>query len=134
MKLIKICWVGVVAALVAGCGGILGGKKTAEAAADRVHELYNQNQMETIWQEAGGELHQDSTKQKQQEHLAAVRRKLGRATTSTTRNWKVFQNNLKTTVHLTRETAFERGHGTEEFVFLIAGTNAVMTSYHLDSK
>ena len=65
--------------------------------------------------------------------LNAVHTKLGKVKESTNQGWNVRQFNLTTGVTMTQETVFEKGKGTEEFVFILDGKKAALVNYHINS-
>src|SRR5438477_159664 len=121
------------AALLLGCGGFTKGKPTAERAIAHFHDLYNQGKLDDIWNEAGSRFKSASSKQKFDEFMGAVQRKLGKVVSTANSGWNVKSFNLKTTVNMSQQTAFEKGQGAESFVFAIDGTNAVLLGYNIQS-
>ena len=62
-----------------------------------------------------------STKQKYDDFMGAVQRKLGKVTSSSNATWNVQSFNMKTSVVMTQKTIFEHGQGTESFTFELDG-------------
>lgn len=106
----------------------------AEKAIAQFHESYSQGKLDDIWKEADAKFRSVSTKQKYDQFMGAVQRKLGKVTSTSNAGWKVkWSINSKTTVFMTQETIFEHGQGTESFTFEIDGTNAVLVDYNMQS-
>ena len=133
MKILKISLVVFFAAALVGCGGFTKGKPAAEKAIAQFHESYNQGKLDDIWKAADSKFRTAATKQKYDEFMGAVLRKLGKMTSTSNTGWNVKSFNLKTTVFMTQKTVFENGQGTESFTFAMDGTNAVLLGYHIQS-
>ena len=121
------------AGLLLGCGGMTKGKPASEKAIVHFHDLYNQGKLDDIWKESDQKFRTASTKQKYDDFMGAVQRKLGKVTATSNTGWNVQTFNLKTTVYMTQQTIFENGQGTESFTFAIDGTNAVLVGYNIQS-
>jgi hypothetical protein len=115
-----------------GCG-FTKDKPAAEAAIAKFHEIYNQGKLDDIWNSADPQFRTASTKQKYDEFLGAVQRKLGKATSTSNKGWNINTFNSRTTVSMVQQTAFEKGQGTESFVFSVSGTNALLLGYNIQS-
>jgi hypothetical protein len=131
--MLKITLAMFFATALVGCGGFTKGKPAAEKAIARFHESYNQGKLDDIWKEADSKFRTASTKQKYDEFMGAVRRKLGKVTSTSNTGWNVKSFNLKTSVFMTQKTVFENGQGSESFTFAIDGTNAVLVGYNIQS-
>jgi hypothetical protein len=119
--------------VLVGCGGFTKGKGASEKAIAHFHELYNQRKLDEIWQKADSKFRASSTKQKYDEFMGALQRKLGKIISSSNTGWNVKSFNLKTIVYMTQKTAFEHGQGVESFTFAMQGTNAVLVGYNIQS-
>ncbi len=133
LKALKITVAIFAATVLVGCGGFTKGKATSETAIAHFQELYNQGKLEGIWNEADPRFRAASTRQKYDEFLGAVLRKLGKVVSTSNAGWNVKSFNLKTTVSMTQNTIFEYGQGTESFTFAVDGTNAVLLGYNIQS-
>jgi hypothetical protein len=133
LKTLKITWVMFIAATLVSCGGFTKSKTAAENAIAQFHQLYNQRKLDDIWKEAEPKFRAASTKQKYDDFMGAVQRKLGKVTSTSNAGWNVQSFNLKTTVIMTQKTVFENGQGTESFTFALDGTNAVLLGYNIQS-
>ena len=103
----------ILTAALIGCGGFTKGKPAAEKAITQFRTA--------------------STKQKYEELMAAVQRKLGKVTSTSNSGWRVQSFNLQTTVLMSQNTTFEHGQGTESFTFALNGTNAALVAYNIQS-
>ena len=133
LKTLKFTLVMFFATALVGCGGITKGKAVAEKAIAQFHQSYNQGKLDEIWKEADSKFRAASSKQKYDEFMGAVQRKLGKVASTSNTGWKVKSFNLKTTVFMNQKTVFEKGQGTESFTFAIDGTNAVLVGYSIQS-
>jgi hypothetical protein len=133
LKILKLTLVLFFAAALAGCGGFTKGKPAAEKAIAQFHESFNQGKLEDIWKGSDPQFRTAATKQKYDDFMGAVQRKLGKVTSTSNSGWKVQSFNLKTTVLMTQQTVFEHGQGTESFTFALNGTNAVLVGYNVQS-
>jgi hypothetical protein len=118
--------------LLAGCGFVKD-KSDADAAVTRFHDLYNQDKLDVIWNEADPAFCGATPHEKYNEFIGALERKLGKVVSTSNAGWSVKSYNLKTRVHLVQETVFEHGKGTESFTFVMSGTNAVLLAYNIQS-
>jgi hypothetical protein len=123
-------FVGIV---LAGCGGFTKGKPAAEKAIAHFHDLFNEGKLDEIWKEADPAFRKASTRQKHDDLMNAVERKLGKVSSTATKTWGVRSFNFKTTVSMSQQTVFEKGQGTESFTFALDGTNAVLIGYNIQS-
>ena len=121
------------ATLLAGCGGITSGKAAAENGVAQFHAQYNLGKIDDIWDQADPQFRTSTPKQKYDDLMEAIQRKLGKVTSTSNSNWRVQSFNLKTTVLMAQTTTFEHGQGTESFAFVIQGTNAVLAGYNIQS-
>ena len=133
MKPLTIGIVFLLVTALAGCKGITEGKLAGERAVAHFHNLYNQGKLEDIWTEADPSFRNALTKQKYDDFLGAVHRKLGKVTSSSDAGWRVQTFNMKRTVLMSQKTVFESGQGTESFTFALDGTNAVLVGYNVQS-
>jgi hypothetical protein len=133
LKTLKLALVLFAVMALISCGGFANGKAASEKAIVLFHELYNQGKLEDIWIGADPKFRATATKQKFDELMDAVQRKLGKVTATSNTTWNVKNVNLQTTVLMTQATVFENGQGTESFTFTMNGTNAVLLGYNIQS-
>ena len=120
------------ALLVTGCG-LTKGKAIAETGIAHFHQLYNEEKYNDIWSEADTKYQSGITKDKSEEIMSAVQRKLGKVTSSSNTRWNVNTFNLTTTVMMAQKTVFEKGEGSESFTFVIKGEKAILVKYEIQS-
>ncbi len=123
------------------CSGVTKGKEDAERAATEFHAEFNAGRYDAIWEAAGDELKHGVSRQDFTALLAAIRRKLGDCTGSTTRGWTVSTRNLTTFVTLVQDSAYasgtaaERtGKATETFQFVVRDGRALLVGYDVSSR
>ena len=116
-----------------GCGGLTKGKGASEASIDHFHQQYSDGKLDDIWKEAHAKFRSASKKEKYDEFMSAVLRKLGKVTSTSNAGWKVNTYNLTTTVLMTQKTVFEKGEGMESFTFEMDGDKAVLVGYNIQS-
>ena len=133
MVKLKIALAMLFGAALIGCGGFTKGKPAAEKAVTKFHELYNDGKLEEIWKAADPQFRAAATKQKFDDLMGAIQRKLGKVASTSNTGWNIKTFNLKTTVFMTQQTIFESGQGTESFTFGMDGTNAVLVGYNIQS-
>lgn len=133
MKALPITLVTFLTVALAGCGGFVKGKAAAGKAIARFHASYNQGELDDIWDAADSKFRAAMTRQKYDDFMGAVRRKLGKVTSTSNTGWKVQSFNLKTSVRMTQKTIFEKGEGVESFTFAMNGTSAVLVGYNIQS-
>ncbi len=133
---IRIAGVGMaVGALwLAGCGGLMKGKAQAEAAVTEYHRQFNDSKFKELYAASDSAFQKAETEKNFSEYVGAVRTKLGKVTDAKPYGFYVRTMNGRKTVELTYQTTFEKGKGTEEFVFHISGGKALLQNYRIDSK
>lgn len=122
------------AVAAAGCSGVTKGKEDAERAVAEFHARFDEGRFEAIWDAAGEELRGGTAREEFVALLAAVRRKLGAVTGSTTRGWQVKSVNLRTYVQLVQDTTFADGRATETFRFVVKDGRATLVGYDVSSR
>lgn len=133
MRTLLTLLLGCAPLFLGGCGGLVKGKAAAETAIARFHDLYSQGKLDEIWKESHPKFKSASKKEKYDEFMGAVQRKLGKVTSTSNAGWKVKSFNLTTTVLMNQKTVFEKGEGTESFTFQMDGDKAVLVGYNIQS-
>ena len=108
--------------------------KAAEQGVANFHDAMNAGRHASIYDRSSSELKSAITRDEFVKLLAGLRGKLGKFKTGKTTNWNVNSGTAGTFVTLNREAQFEKGPGTEEFVFRIEGQRAVLAGYHVNSN
>ncbi len=122
------------AALGAGCRGMVKGKDDAARAVDEFHQQFNAGKYGEIWDAGAEDLKRATSREDFAALLAAVRRKLGDETGSTTRSWSVRSVNLATFALLVQDTTYATGKATETFQFLVKDGRATLLGYDVSSR
>lgn len=130
----SLCTAIILSVLLGGCGGITQGKGAADAGVVAFHQQLNAQNYGAIVAAADPGLFQSTSKTDTKALLEAVHRKLGNTTASQNAGWNVRTFNMVTTVVLTQNTKFEKGGGTETFVFRMRGKQACLLSYNINSR
>jgi hypothetical protein len=106
-----------------------------ETAIGHFHDLYNAQDFEQTYSEAGQEMFKTTSKGDYLEFMRAVRRKLGSEVKSVRAGWRVDKSlSLQTTVTQGQTTTFENGDGTETFTFKFDGDKPILIGYHISSR
>ena len=134
MKTTSLLLIAFVATFAAGCGGFIKGKAAAEQGVADFHKSYNEGKFSDVYSATHPAFRGGTTEQQFLEFVGAVQRKLGKVTSTSTANFNIRSFNLKTTVVLVQNTAFEHGIGTETFTFHINGEKALLVEYNINSK
>jgi hypothetical protein len=109
--------------------------RISDQAIVRFHQQFNAGAFEDIYDDASDQLRSSTTKDEWLKLLSAVQRKLGgfvRADGNTYYN--ITTNFNKTFVTITVQTEFARGTGKERFTWSVAGNDAILISYNIDSR
>ncbi len=115
------------------------GKDDADGAVAEFHRQFNGGAYDAIWDSAGDELKGTISRQDFAALLAAVRRKLGDFTGSTTRSWNVNSRNLTTYVTLVQDSRYATakaettGNAAETFLFVVKDGRAKLVGYNISS-
>ena len=116
-----------------GCQSMSEGKPAAEKAVTRFHQMLGEEKFTEIYDGSDKRLKDAATRDELVKLLRSVNSKLGKVTSTETQTWRVGNYNLVSTVELVQATQFERGKGTEQFVFVIDGKEARLAGYHINS-
>ncbi|HEX9049795.1 MAG TPA: hypothetical protein VF841_04615 [Anaeromyxobacter sp.] len=123
----------------AGCGNFAKGREDADRAVAEFHAQFNAGSYDAIWDASAEEFKAAGSRQDFSALLAAVRRKLGDLTGSTTRSWNVNSRNLTTYVTLVQDSRYatERAETTakavETFTFVVRKDRATLLGYNIAS-
>lgn len=116
-----------------GCKTMTEGKPAAEKAVTRFHQMLAEEKYTEIYRESSQMMKDATSEEDMIKIFKVVNSKLGKVTSTTTQTWKVGNFNLTSTVQLLQSTQFEKGKGTETFLFEIEGTEAKLAGYHVNS-
>src|SRR3569833_1416161 len=120
-------------ALSTGCSAMFEAKGAAESAIKTFHTQLDDGKFDDIWNGAHQKMHNAATREKFDELLSVVQRKLGKVTPSTNNGINIKTMNSVTTVEMKQDTKFEHGEGTESFTFVMEGDRAVLAGYNINS-
>ena len=121
-----------VAALSACSGGE--DMPRAEAAVARFHQHYDAGKLQQIYATSSDAMKEASPEAEFTRFLTAVRTKLGSVREAKQQGWRVNYGSSGGTVELSYQTRFERGSGTEGFVFQTGGEAPKLAGYHINSR
>lgn len=116
-----------------GCKTMTEGKPAAEKAVTRFHQMLDEEKYGEMYDESAPQMKDAAKKEDLEKLFRSVHNKLGKVTSSTNQTWKVGNYNLVSTVELVQNTQFEKGKGTEQFVFVVDGSEAKLAGYHINS-
>jgi len=123
----------ILALLLSGCGDTFKGKAVAEPQIAVFHERLDAGRYEEIYAAANDDFRKAAPKEKVLQLFSAIGKKLGKVKSSATKSWNVKTFNLVTTVVFGVETQFEQGTATETFTFRVAGDQATLVGYNINS-
>jgi hypothetical protein len=125
----------VLLAPLLSCTNIAQEKIAIDKSIMRFHDLYNNEDFESIWNEAGEKLRSASTKLDYEDYMKAIRRKLGRLLASSEVSLS-FKKDLKlvTTLYELRDSKFEFGNGSEYFTFEMDDRQLSLIGYNVQSR
>lgn len=89
----------------------------ADSEVTQFHAHLDAGQYRTIWSQGGARLHGNTTQAAFERLLGAVHTKLGAVKASKQVGWNVNAGTGGSTVTVTMQTTFQKGAGTEQFVF-----------------
>jgi len=124
----------VAVATLAGCG-VKESIGDASAEVGAFHAALDAGKVEQIWAAADPQLRAATPHDKFVPFLNAVQRKLGKVKQSKQLGWNANATTGGTFVTLTMETTFERGTGTEQFVYhKVAEHDLKLVGYNIQSQ
>jgi hypothetical protein len=121
--------------LVAALLGCSSGEQmaTAEKEVEAFRELLDSQQFARIHANGSDELRKSVSEGDLSKILAALATKLGKVKSSQKSGWNINFHTSGTFVTLGYNTDFEKGAGTEQFVFHVSGGKAKLVSYNVNS-
>lgn len=124
----------VAVAMLTGCG-LRESFKDVSAETGRFHAALNAGRWEPVWKAADPQLRQATSRDQFARLFAAVHRKLGRVQSAKEVGWNANADTGGTFLTVTMETRFERGAGTERFVYRkIADHRLALAAYNIESQ
>ncbi|MEE4452608.1 DUF4019 domain-containing protein [Novosphingobium resinovorum] len=123
-----------VAAMLSGCN-VKESIRDAGAEVVRFHAALDAGHSQAIWDATGADMRKATTQQQFVALLDAVHRKLGRVKSSKQVGWNSNSTTGGSFMTVTNETVFERGSGTEQFVFRKEEADKLaLVGYHIQSN
>lgn len=125
-----------IAALAMLCGcGVKESFSQAAVEVDQFHRALDAEQYAAIWKTTGSDMRAATTQDQLTKVLAAVHRKLGRVKDSKQVGWNTNATTGGTFLTLAMQTTFEKGAGTEQFVYRkIDEKNLQLAGYNIQSQ
>jgi hypothetical protein len=108
--------------------------KAAEDGVAAFHRAADAGQYAAIYDSSAADMKSSISREGFVQFLGGLHAKLGSFKTGKTTGWNDNANTSGHYVTLNREAQFERGPGTEEFVFRIESGRAVLAGYHVNSN
>jgi hypothetical protein len=105
----------------------------AERGVDRFRELMAADQFAQIYTEASEDFRKSGTQEDLTKFFEALNRKLGRVKKTEKTGWHVDFSTSGTFVTLSYKTDFEKGVGSEQFIFHVAGGDPTLRRYDINS-
>lgn len=132
---IRIAGVGLAvgAVLLSGCAAMVKGKSDAEAGVAAVHQKFNDGTIREIYLDADDMLRKYATEKEFVESFTEARKLLGKVKDSRQIGFYMRTVNGRNTVELSYRTTFEKGSGTERFIFHLTGGKAHLQLYGIDA-
>jgi hypothetical protein len=108
--------------------------KQAEQAIQHFHELLDAGQSVAIYESAADDLKKVSSQQEFVAFLDAVHRKLGVSRSASKKGWNVNYGLSGKFITLNYTTVYAEGEASEQFVYRVAGGQALLAGYHVNSN
>ena len=105
----------------------------AEHGVAAFHQAMNSEQYAQIYDRSDSQMKQATSRDRFVKLITIFHNKLGLFRTGKTVGWNDNATASGRFVTLNREAQFERGPATEEFIFRVAGDQAVLVGYHVNS-
>lgn len=124
-----------ITAATLGVGGCSAGadRAAAEAGVVQFHQMVEAQRYHDIYVGAADEFRSAATEAEGVRFLQMIHDRLGAVRSTTPNGWRVNVSTGGTMVNLNYNTQFASAAGTENFVFRIAGSNARLVGYHVNS-
>lgn len=122
------------AAMLGGCS-VKESIQQADAEVVRFHQALDAGRSQAIWDATGPDMRKATTQKQFVALLDAVHRKLGNVKSSKQVGWNRNASTNGSFTTTTNETVFERGRGTEQFVFRKSEADKLaLVGYHIQSN
>jgi hypothetical protein len=117
-----------------GCTSLNKTYATQDATVAQFHEQYNTDKFAAIWDGAHAKFQGAAEKDVFVAYMRTVQAKLGKVTSTANVDRRMQTANETTTVFMSQETIFEQGKGMETFTLQMAGEQAFLVAYNIQSK
>lgn len=124
--------IGVLALTGAGCSAGTD-IAAAEREVQRFHEFAADQEIDRIYERSTDEFKRAATPEQFRSILEVIDERLGRVRRTNRQGWHVNYTGAGNVVTLTYDTQFERGRGTEQFVYRINNDRARLLGFHVNS-
>ena len=118
---------------LAGCSAAAD-TKSAEAGVSDFHRAMDAGRYAAIYDASAAEMKSSISRDDFIKFLDALHGKLGSFKSGKTTGWNVNVGTGGHMVTLSREAQFEKGPGTEQFVFRVQGKRTILAGYHVNSN
>lgn len=118
------------AVLLSSCSGL----PSVEKEIATFHKLLDAENYGEIWRDSTPEMQEASGAAELTKFLGAVHRKLGKVVRSRQVGWNTNVNTSGSFAQVQMETTFERGTGTETFVYRKVGEEMKLQGYNINSQ
>ena len=119
---------------LAGCG-VQESIKNADAEVARFHSALDAGQWQSLYAAADPDMRKATTAVQFNQMLSAVHRKLGKVRESKQVGWNANASTDGSFITVTMQTTFERGSGTEQFVYRKgSGDRLLLVGYNIQSR
>ena len=106
---------------------------TVEREVERFHELAADGEIDRLYDQSTDEFKRAATAEQFRALLDVIDERLGDVRRTNREGWHVNYTNAGTVVTLTYDTQFERGRGTERFVYRVDDGVARLLGFHVNS-
>ena len=106
---------------------------TVEREVERFHELAADREIDRLYDQSTDEFKRAATAEQFRALLDVIDERLGDVRRTNRQGWHVNYTNAGTVVTLTYNTQFERGRGTERFVYRVDDGAARLLGFHVNS-
>jgi hypothetical protein len=124
----------IIAAALGASGCSAGADRAAaEAGVAQFHRMVEAQRYHEIYTGAADEFRRTASEEEGTRFLQMIHDRLGAVRSTSANGWRVNFTPGGNMVNLSYSTQFASGQGTEDFVFRIAGANAQLVGYHVNS-
>jgi hypothetical protein len=133
-KFAKFLLIVVLPFFAVGCADLMKSGDAAKKEIISFHQLFNEERLGEIYSKGHEKLKSAASETEFLEFVTAVRKRLGRVTSTSNVGSNIQGVNLQTFVVLKQETKFEQGSGVETFTFIVENEVALLAGYYINSK